>query len=49
MKVAEYAALRSDFYFVILKIRKTIMHQQLYIEFTECYTRNPQAYKRWSW
>ena len=37
----------SDFfYFVVLKILKTIMHQK-YIEFTESSTRNPQA-KRWS-
>ena len=34
------------YYFVILKILKTIMHQK-YIEFTKSSTRNPPA-KRWS-
>ena len=35
--------LTSDFfYFVVLKILKTIMHQR-YTEFTESSTRNPQA------
>ena len=33
---------RFFFYFVVLKILKTIMHQK-YIEFTESSTRNPQA------